>query len=481
MSFSSRRDNAIPTAQLLLDHFFTLAGFLLAVILVVRVLGEKRPPGGAMAWLLAIVLVPWLGVPFYLVFGGRKLRQKLRAKGPLYDAENDSQFDAKDMMTGGPGMVEPGMPPPQSGNRVDLHFSGETAYARVMRMFEEARETIHVTTFILGRDEVGRAVVETLARKAREGVQVRLLLDGLGCIRTSRRFCDPLRDAGGLVGRFMPVLPFQRKWSANLRNHRKIIVVDHVSAMVGGMNLATDFMGPTPRRDRFLDSAVFVGGPIVSDIESVFMSDWNYATDEQLQAQPHAHSTARQRTAADPLAVSTLQIVASGPDVPEDTFPDTLLSEVMESRERIWLITPYFIPDDAFLRALAVKARAGRDVRIIVPLHSNHRIADFARGPALRDLATAGARVYAYPKGMVHAKAMVFDHRLAITGTPNLDMRSLYLNFEVALFHYTRPEVEKVAAWAAWLQAQSVHLTGKKPAPFRDWLEHLCQIFAPLL
>ena len=466
---------------MLLDHLFTLAGFLLAVILVVRVLGEKRPPGGAMAWLLAIVLVPWIGVPFYLVFGGRKLHQRIREKGPLYSPGDDSQFDAEDVMTGGPGMMGPGMPPPQSGNRADLHFSGETAYARVMRMFEDARETIHVTTFILGHDEVGRAVIDTLARKAREGVQVRLLLDGLGCIRTSRRFAAPLRRAGGQVGRFMPVLPLHRKWSANLRNHRKIIVVDHAAAMVGGMNLATDFMGPTPRENRFLDSAVFVEGPIVADIESVFISDWKYATDERLEVPPHAHSLARQRTDGDAQAVSTLRIVASGPDVPEDTFPDALLSEVMQSRERIWLVTPYFIPDDAFLRVLAVQARAGRDVRVTVPLVSNHRIADLARGPALRDLIAAGGRVYAYPKGMVHGKAMIFDHRLAITGTPNLDMRSLYLNFELALFHYTRPEIEKTAAWAAWLQAQSVHLTGKKPAPLREWAEHLCHVLSPLL
>ena len=324
-------------------------------------------------------------------------------------------------------------------------------------------------------------MIDALARRAREGVKVRLLLDGLGCIRTSRGFSNPLRRAGGQVGHFMPVLPLQRKWSANLRNHRKIVVIDHVSAMVGGMNLATDFMGPTPRENRFLDSAVFVEGPIVADIESVFVSDWNYATDDRLELPPHAHMLARQRTENDADAVSTLQIVASGPDVPEDTFPDALLSQVMESRERIWLVTPYFIPDDAFLRLLAVQARTGRDVRIMVPLHSNHRIADFARGAALRDLVSAGAHVYAYPKGMVHTKAMVFDHRLAITGTPNLDMRSLYLNFEVALFHYTRPEIEKVAAWAAWLQAQSVRLTCKRPAPLRDWAERLCQIFSPLL
>jgi cardiolipin synthase len=211
------------------------------------------------------------------------------------------------------------------------------------------------------------------------------------------------------------------------------------------------------------------------------MSDWNYATDGQLRLPQHAHALARQRTVGDPQARSTLQIVASGPDVPEDTFNDTLLREVMESRERIWLVTPYFIPDDAFLRALAIKARARCDVRIIVPLQSNHRLADLARGPALRDLVAAGAHVYAYPKGMVHAKAMIFDRRLAITGTPNLDMRSLYLNFELALFHYTRPEIEKVAAWAAWLQAQSVRLTGKRPAPLRAWAEQLCQVFSPLL
>jgi cardiolipin synthase len=290
-----------------------------------------------------------------------------------------------------------------------------------------------------------------------------------------------VRRAGGKVARFMPVLPLQRKWSANLRNHRKIVVVDHAKAMVGGMNLATDFMGPTPNEKRFLDATAFVEGPIVPDIEAVFISDWNYATEEGLDMHHHAHDEARKHTENDLKATSTLQLVASGPDVPEETFSDAIMCAAMDARERIWIVTPYFVPDDAFLRLLTIKARSGRDVRVVVPLKSNHRIADLARGPALRAIIEAGGRVYAYPKGMVHAKAMVFDHTLAVTGTPNLDMRSFYFNFEIALFHYTRPEIERIVSWAAWLQAQSQHLPPTTPGGVRHWAEQLCQLIAPLI
>lgn len=465
--------------RLLWDHLLTIAGFLLAMALVLRIMGEKRQPGGAMAWLLAIALVPYIGVPLFLLLGDRKLRREVRSKGPLYTRQAGGVIDTDVMTEGGPGMVRAGMPMPRTGNATDLHFSGESAHAALMRLFENARHSINVTTFILGRDETGRSVVELLAKKAREGVEVRLLLDGLGCIRSSGRFTGPLRDAGGRVAEFMPVLPLRRKWSANLRNHRKIAVVDHQAAMIGGMNLATEFMGPEPSDARFVDSAVFVEGPIVADIETVFFGDWKYVTDE---APPKPDSLPGASGLFVPgEATSTLQVVASGPDVPEDTFTDAMLCAIMDARERIWLVTPYFVPDEPLLRTLAVKARAGKDVRVLVPMRSNHRLADLARGPALREIAAAGGRVYAYPKGMVHAKAMVFDSTLAVTGSPNLDMRSMYLNFEIALFHYSRPEIERVASWTAWMQAQSIHYHAEHSGSGRRWAEELCQFISPLL
>jgi len=467
----------VDSLRVIVDHLLTVAGFLLAITLVLRVLGERRQPGGTMAWLLAILLIPYIGVPLYLLLGGRKLAKRAQRKNPLYAAErSELHLVEETFFQGGRRLVQAGMPPPRSGNQVDLMFNGERAFSRLMEEIDNAKESIFIETFILGRDETGRAIVDALAAKASKGVQVRILLDGLGCLRSKGRFVQPVREAGGEVAEFLPVLPLRRKWSANLRNHRKIAIFDHACAMVGGMNLAREFMGPTPWPNRFVDACAFVTGPLVADIEQVFVSDWEFATDTTVPPQA-AHPHARRSD----LAVSTLQLAASGPDVPEDTFHDALLSAIMDARERVWIVTPYFVPDDAVLKLLALKARSGKDVRLIVPWRSNHRLTDYARGPALRQLIAAGARVYVYPHGMVHAKIMIFDHLLAITGTPNLDMRSLYFNYEVALFHYTRGDIEQIDSWITWLSGQSLRVTGARVGKIRYWVENLCQLLSPLL
>ncbi len=475
--------------QLVLDHVLTVAGFMLALALAARVLREKRPPGSTAAWLMAIALVPYLGVPLYLLLGGRKLKQFIRMKGQLFPVSGSAGPESEAPVAAARVVMSAGFPSPRSGNYAVLHTSGETAFAAMMRLFEAARESIHVATFILGRDETGRAVVDALARKAREGVQVRLLLDGLGCLWSSRSFVQPLRDAGGRVGRFMPVLPLQYKWSANLRNHRKIVVIDHATAMVGGMNLTTRFMGPSFRPERYIDASVFLCGSAVEDIETIFYDDWNYATDEGVDDTPelngcfceyapliHTHDVPDSL-----MSGCTIQVIPSGPDVPEDTFHDALLTAIMEARERIWMVTPYFVPDDSLLKALALKARMGCDVRILVPMRSNHPMADLARGPALREICAAGATLYAYPRVMVHAKAMVFDSSLAITGSPNLDMRSIYLNFEIALFHYSPVDIERTETFIRELQRASHFMQPDMVSRSRAWAENFCRLLSPLL
>jgi cardiolipin synthase len=179
--------------------------------------------------------------------------------------------------------------------------------------------------------------------------------------------------------------------------------------------------------------------------------------------------------------VATVQVVASGPDVPDDVLHDAFMTAMMGARERIWVVTPYFVPDEALLTALSVQARAGRDVRILVPARSNHRVADFARGPALRVLHDAGARIYTYPHRMIHTKLLLFDKDLAVTGSPNLDMRSIYINFEIALFHRTGEEVETAAALAQALMDDAVVLEPVEPPLMRSWLEGMASLVAPML
>lgn len=460
----------------LFEHFIAVGGFLLAVVLLTDVLRNHRQPGGTMAWAMAIVLIPYVGVPLYLLFGGRKIRRVRKGKTDLFEADTGRGDAPMPPLCLADRVLRTGIgPPPRPGHHVDVQFSGETAYRRLIALLESATHSIHITTFILGRDEVGRAIVDTLARKAREGVAVRLLLDSLGSMWTRRGFVRPLEEAGGEVGHFLPVLPVRRRWSANLRNHRKLVVVDNRSAMIGGMNLSMAFMGPEPSPHRFLDAGVFLEGAAVRDIQEVFLNDWQYATGaDQVEL-------AAQLPGAREGGESVVQVAASGPDVPEDTMHDALIAAMTETRDRIWIVTPYFVPDEPMVKALALQARMGRDVLVLVPKKSNHRIPDWARGPSLRRLHAAGARIRVYPKGMIHTKLLLFDDTLAVSGSPNLDMRSMYLNFEIALFHYSTAEIAAVEKWFTTLVPQCDTWSPKPLTLGREWTEGICKLVSPLL
>ncbi len=464
----------------ILQHLLTIGGFLLAVFLIARLMSEKRQPGNTMAWLLVIVLIPYVGVPLYLIFGGRKLRRLVARKSRL----------APQQLAGGPAaaaadpvalaLVPAGAGPPVGGNTVRLLTRGDEAYAELVRQIRGARHTIHLMTFILGHDEVGRGIVDLLALRAREGVKVRLLLDAVGCLFTSRGFVDPVRRAGGEVHRFMPVLPLQRRWSANLRNHRKIAVFDHRVAIFGGHNLAKEYMGPTPLKKLWRDFGAVIEGPAVQPLNDIFVADWCYASG---QTPAGLHGRRGPREAAPPGSCE-LQVVASGPDVAGDPLYEGILSYLQEAKQRIWIITPYFIPDEVLFRSLMIKARTGREVIIVIPAKSNHRIADFARRYYLRELQQAGARVLLYQGGMMHSKGMIVDDRVGLLGSANFDLRSLFVNFEVGVFVYTAPEVRAMCAWAEDLMTKSTPMTAARLARRRvigNIAEDLSRLFAPLL
>lgn len=461
--------------QLLIEHFFTIIGFLFAIFLILKIISEYRRPGGAISWVIAIIFAPYIGVPLYFILGSRKIAKRINKKEPLYSSSSTKpEQPIKNPIER--VLLSAGMPPIRRTNSVFFSFDGIEAYNKLMEIIKEAREYIYCTTFIFGKDKTGLSIINALAEKARQGVRVHLLLDSLGCLTISKKTLEPLLQAGGKVSFFLPVLPFRRKWSANLRNHRKIVIVDGNIAMIGGMNLSDNFMGPTPSSNRFLDNAVFLKGEAIYDIEQVFRSDWYFTTEQELP-EPKISSFSPE---TNPLP-GLVQVVPSGPDVPEDTLHDAILTACMEARERIWIVTPYFVPDEPILKILNLQARSGIDVSIILPRQSNHRMADFARGPALRELINSGAHIWFYEKGMVHSKLLVFDRFLAVTGSPNLDIRSMYLNFEIALFHYSPNEIDAVAGWTYQLMNNSRKITALPDNSIQIWLENLSLLIAPLI
>jgi cardiolipin synthase len=450
-------------------------GFLLALVLMANLLQQRRSPSSTIAWLLVILLAPYVGVPLYLIFGGRKVRRMAGRKPQIYQASTESDHH-ENTGTVDQLLASYGVPPATAGNRLELVTDGHHAYRQMLGLIEGARSTIHITTYLLGRDDASRALVESLTRRAREGVAVRLLIDDWGSWRVRRWSLAPLIDAGAQVSHFMPVFHAPFRGRANLRNHRKLLVVDGRVALTGGMNLAWPYIGPPEVKDLWLDLSVVVEGPAVNELEALFASDWRFATG----ADPGSASLPVPVPAAASFDSSVVQVVASGPDVAGDPLYESLLALIFSARNRIWIITPYFVPDEMLARALGLAARRGVDVRVIVPAHSNHLSADLARASYLRDLHNAGGHVLLYQPVMLHAKAVVFDDNLAVIGSANMDMRSLFLNFEVALFVSSPERVAEVASWATTLMADS---QPELPVPGwpRELAENVVRLLSPLL
>jgi cardiolipin synthase len=455
-----------------LSHVSSVLGFLLAVFFLSRILRERRPPASTLAWLLAIVLVPYVGVPLYLMIGGRKHRRMAALKEPL--ASLSASMPPEDVphlvervlsVGGGSRLVH--------GNHIEVLGTGEGAFAALLEQIEAATQTIHVSTFILAGDDSGNAVVDALTRKAGAGVSVRVLLDGLFSFRADRNKLAALQAAGGKVAVFMPMLRLPFRGPANLRNHRKIIVIDGERAMVGGMNLAREYMGAAPVPERWRDLALLLQGPAVTHLEQIFRSDWAFAAG-RVAAVPG------RPLPVSPAGDASVQVVASGPDVPGDTYYDAILSLLFMARERIWIATPYFIPDEALARALVLAVRRGVDVRLVVPLRSNHLSADIAGGSYLRQVQVAGGQVRPYSPGMMHAKIALIDQEVAVIGSANLDMRSLFLDYEIALFVYGKQET---ALFAQWFDDLLQHCAPRLPEAgrARAMAEDLGRLLAPLM
>jgi cardiolipin synthase A/B len=449
-------------------HLFSLVGFVMAILLLARAAEQRRPVGSMVAWLLAILVVPYVGVPLYLVFGGRKLRQRAAAKGRLEtrQAPASGQRGRLEKM-----LCASGAAPATSGNACTLLDTGERAFAAMRRLIQGAERSIAVSTLIFADDETGRAIAAALVERARAGVRVRVLVDALFKLRASRRLLAELRGGGVELAWFMPIwgLPWRR--AANLRLHRKLCLVDQRAAIVGGMNLALEYMGELPLPGRWRDLALELSGPAVRDIGDVFESDWQFAVGGQSEPPPSAAPV------YDAAPGASVQVVGSGPDAESDRIYDALLTGIFGAEQRLWIVTPYFVPDEALQRALVLAVRRGVDVRVVVPRRSNHLTADLAGAPYLRAFAREGGGVRCYAE-MVHAKLVLIDDDVAILGSANVDMRSLFLDYELSLV-VTSPELTgELDAWFRELLERTGEL---EPATrTRALLEPVARLLAPL-
>lgn len=466
----------------LIAELMAIIGFACAIVLIPRIIMERRQVGATLAWLLIIGLVPYVGVPLFFLIGGRRVKRLRARKRGVHTESAGVTATARDLMNPRARslsglMSGAGAFPARRKNRMSVFADAQGAYDEIMKMADEAQDRIEACTYILGRDAVGREIIQKLAERAADGVDVRLLVDGVGSFGTKGRFARPLRDAGGKVATFLPVIPFRRKASAHLRNHRKIFVIDGRSAFVGGMNLSSQFMGPASEGPRWKDVSIRLDGPAARDVHAVFEADWEFTTGEtepELPAEPPG----------DEGDSCVVQIAPDGPDIPTNPIHSGVLAAVAHATERVWLVTPFYVPDESFAMVLSLAARMGCDVRLVVPERSNLRLADLAGRSYLDGLMEAGARVFLYRRGLLHAKLLVVDDVVAGVGSFNVDMRSFYLNFEIGAFLYSDDDVAQIAGTISDIQAESelVSLAEfSRRGRMVRFAEDMCRLFSPLL
>lgn len=433
-----------------LTNLTTVLGFVLALLIIRRVFAEKRNPSNFFAWFLLVVFAPVLGVPLYFMFGGRKSRRMARIKREVsHHAFDLSRTRHEPNLHKGDILALETINQASKGNHFELLPDGVAAFKRLCHEIEAAEHTIHIATYILGNDATGQKIVDLLTRRAKEGVTVRLLLDSLGSWNKTRAARLKIRKAGGQVAMFMPVLPILTQTSSNLRNHRKIAIFDNYRAITGGQNIDVRFMGEVDSAELFADFSIVTQGPAVAELTRTFIGDWAFAAKED----PALHVDLL-RHIPEEAGDSTIEVIASGPDVANDPLWEQIVRIIQEFKQSLTIVTPYFIPDEVILRSLIVKAHTGRHIRLILPLHSNQGLADIARHTYLAELEAAGVEILFYTPRMLHAKMILADGKVGIVGSANIDMRSLFVNFEIAVLHYSSGDIEKLTAWCKQIERE---------------------------
>ena len=416
-----------------------IATGLLLLIGLTRLRYQATSSASSWGWALAMVFMPWLAVPAYLLLGSRKVAARQRRKRPL-------QFQPTETACRPCSRVDRliqayNLPAASNGNQIQFYSSENGGLRALVNLLAGAERQIDISVYILRADGIGQSVVELLTEKAKAGVKVRVLVDGMGSWLLSNSALRQLRQHGGEFAVFHPLLKSLITGRGGLRNHRKLVVIDQHSAWTGGANLAQEYFAKLRKQKPWRDLVAVVRGPAVSELASIFASDWQYATGHQ-DASP-AQIEASNMAAGH----AVIQVLPSGPDVEDEPLLDTVLTALYNAEQQITILTPYFVPDDSVLFALESALRRGVQVKIILPRKSDNPMVDAARKPALTQLLKLGLNLRAIHGRMMHAKAMIVDGQMALIGSANFDYRSFFINYELSLVLHDRASVAALQTW----------------------------------
>ncbi|MEI6841127.1 MAG: cardiolipin synthase [Methanomicrobiales archaeon] len=413
---------------------------------------QRKNPISAISWLVVLFLLPFIGFFLFLIFGQYYRKEKMFAIKSGMDHELlrliESQVEevrikgdiTTDRWSGAIHrmallLLQNNQAIITVNNQIKAYTDGKAKFADLVEAINGARDHVHMEYFILKDDGLGREIMNALTKKAREGVEVRLLVDGVGSGGLPKHFYDEFKAAGGRHAVFFPSLVSYFNYRVNYRNHRKIAVIDGETAFIGGFNIGDDYLGLDKRWGYWRDAAVRIKGTGALIAQMRFFLDWNYASVDKISVDDrYFHQSAL------PNGIP-IQIVSGGPDTRWNPVKESYLKMINSAVETIYIQSPYFIPDESITDALRIAAMSGIDVRVMIPCKPDHMFVYWASHSYVEQLLDSGVKAYTYDNGFLHAKTIVIDGTVSSVGSANWDVRSFKLNFETNAIIYD----EKVA------------------------------------
>ncbi|MGM7636880.1 cardiolipin synthase [Bacillus sp. Hm123] len=418
---------------------------------------ERKDASATWAWLMVLFFIPILGFILYLIFGQNLSRQRLfdwddkkkigidaTIKKQMEDIHL-GQFDFRNPHTAeNEDLVSMFLRNNDSvlteDNDLTIYTDGREKFNALLNDMRQATDHIHLQYYILRLDNLGSEIINLLTEKAKQGVEVRILYDEMGSRGVRKQHFKELMDAGGLVEVFFPSRLPLINLRLNYRNHRKLVIIDGKVGYVGGFNVGDEYLGLDPKFGYWRDTHLRIEGTAVHSIQTRFILDWNQASanhdidysDHLFPHQPSDNDI-------------SMQIVTSGPDSEWEQIKSGYIKMISSAKKSIYIQSPYFIPDASLLDALRIAALCGVDVRIMIPNKPDHMFVYWATYSNVGELIKAGAKIYIYDNGFIHAKTIVVDEKLSSVGTANIDVRSFKLNFEVNAFIYNHETGKKLA------------------------------------
>ncbi|MFG0322522.1 cardiolipin synthase [Pseudomonas sp. zjy_15] len=422
---------------------------LLGIVAALHALFTVRTAQGAIAWAMPLLFIPYLTLIPYLIFGARSfyayIMARRQANQEMHVAmanlnwrpwvEEALAARESESYTALRAMPKLGRMPCLANNQVKLLINGKATFDAIFAAIEKARDVVLVQFFIIHDDTLGKALQQLLLRKAAEGVQVFVLYDRVGSHALPASYSQLLRDGGVQIHAFATRRGWFNRFQVNFRNHRKIVVVDGLLGFLGGHNVGDEYLGEHPQLSPWRDTHVQISGPVLACLQESFAEDWYWAT-RQLPPLilPDTY----------PDNGVLCQALASGPADSQETCSLFFLEAIHSATRRVWITSPYFIPDEAVFAALRLAVLRGVDVRVLIPSRPDHRIVYAASSLFAFEAVRAGVRMFRYQPGFLHQKVVLVDDDVSAIGSANLDNRSFRLNFEITLLTVDRGFADQV-------------------------------------